>query len=113
MKFFGSKRAQVDVHTTPPEKKYTRFAYNHTRPSVQKLNEPIIQYILAAPVETPRRVTPAAQKQAPPLSLADQLHSEARISTALLRRALPLRFSEMDEEDRKLAKDSDTSSPTM
>ena len=61
MKLFGSKRAQVDIHTSPPEIKNTRFAYSHTRPSVKKLSEPIMQYILAAPVEAPRRVTPAGQ----------------------------------------------------
>lgn len=106
MKLFGSNPAQVDFHAPPTEKKYTRFACNHIRPSAQELNGSITQHNQAAPVETPRRVTRAAQEQAPRLSLADQLHSEAPISTALLRRALPLRFSEINEEDHKLAKDS-------
>ena len=36
-------------------------------------------------------------------SLAHQLHSEARISTALLRRALPLRFADIDARTHEIA----------
>ena len=105
LKLFGSKQAQPELHAPELEKRYTRFAHTHQRTSVHYAEKTTRRPCEVAPV-LPRR--PSARKpkeEVTPASLADQLHSEADISTALLRRALPLRFADIDEETQDAAKE--------
>ena len=105
IKLFGFKQAQPDLHAPELEKRYTRFPHAHNRAPLTVPKAPQMQ-----PCETtkvsPRR--PSVRKVAPevePASLADQLHSEAQIPTSLLRRALPLRFADIDAQTHKIAQD--------
>ena len=114
MKLFGFKQTSEELpapelQAPDLDKRYTRFPHKHRRslatPPVSFAEEPARQPCETAPV-LPRRPSARRPKQAPaPESLADQLHSEAGISTALLRRALPQRFADMDDETRDLAKE--------
>ena len=102
MKLFGFKQAQPDLHAPELEKRYTRFPHAHTRTPVAA-KPPAPQPCETAPV-APRRLSARRIEESPqPASLADQLHSEATISTALLRRALPLRFAGIDARTHELA----------
>ena len=106
LKLFGAKQAQPDLHAPEPEERYTRFPHNHSRAPVRYAEKPQKQPCETAPT-LPRRPSARKPKEAPaPESLADQLHSEDGISTALLRRALPQRFADMDADTRELAKES-------
>lgn len=104
IKLFGFNQAQQDLHAPELEKRYTRFPHAHSRVPAQTPAKPAMPARQNAPV-TPKRPAPRqAQEQAQPASLADQLHSESQISVALLRRALPSRFAEIDAQTHKLAK---------
>lgn len=111
MKLFGFKQTseELPVQDLPVpdlDKRYTRFPQNHRRTLASFVEEPARQPCETAPV-LPRRPSARGVTEAiEPASLADQLHSEAAISTALLRRALPLRFADIDAETEDFAKDS-------
>ncbi len=105
LKLFGSKQVQPDLHTPELEKRYTRFPHAHNRVPAQHAEEPGLRPCETAPVPPRRRSAHKPAQEPPEASLADQLYSESSISTALLRRALPQRFADMDDETRERAKE--------
>lgn len=108
MKLFGFKQAYEelptpDLHAPDLEKRYTRFPHSHNRMPARRAEEPARQPCETSPVLPRRPSARRAQEEVTTVSLADQLHSEATISTALLRRALPLRFADIDAETQEVA----------
>lgn len=115
MKLFGFKQASEDLPApdlpVPDlDKRYTRFPQNHRRTLASSpasfAQEPARQPCETTPVLPRRPSARGVNELVEPASLADQLHSEATISTSLLRRALPLRFADIDAETQEVAKDS-------
>lgn len=109
MKLFGFKQAQPDLHAPELEKRYTRFPHNHSRAPLTVPKAPPLQPCETTKVlprrPSARKIEPVAETTVEQASLADQLHSEARISTSLLRRALPLRFADIDARTHEFARE--------
>ncbi len=103
-KLFNFKQAQPDLHAPDLEKRYTRFPHAHTRVPSKAAKQQTAQPCQSAPVSPRRPSAHSDQDVAEPASLADQLHSEAKIPTALLRRALPLRFADIDAQTHEIAR---------
>ena len=108
MRLFGSKTVEKSALAQPPEEKYTRYTHRHSRAQVQPVkyaSEPATQHCQTTHVSPKRAVSRKPAPVTQEASLADQLHSEEQITTALLRRALPLRFAEIDARTREIARE--------
>ena len=119
MKLFSFKQASdavpaPELEVPDLDKRYTRFPHKHRRtlatpptsPTASFTEEPSRQPCETAPVMPRRPSARGVKERVETTSLADQLHSEAAISTALLRRALPLRFADIDADTRDVAQES-------
>lgn len=100
LKLFDSRQVRGAIDAPEEEKRYTRFPPMHPREHPDVYAKPLRRPCEKAP---DREKRPVDHVTAQPTSLAEQLHSESRISVALLRRALPSRFAEMDAHTRELA----------
>ena len=115
MKLFGFKQESnavpaPELEVPDLDKRYTRFPHKHRRtlasPPTIFTEEPSRRPCETAPVMPRRPSARGVKERVETTSLADQLHSEAAISTALLRRALPLRFADIDADTRDVAQES-------
>lgn len=112
MKFFGFKFAGDDTLHAIEEKQYSRFeAGQHLAPTdaqprhvrVKPKRVTPNRVAEVAPVAAPRVVD--ATPVTPIQPAADHLHSDGSISPSILRKALPIRFQEMDRERYNLMPD--------
>ncbi|MBW4709294.1 hypothetical protein KX928_15995 [Roseobacter sp. YSTF-M11] len=97
LRLFNTLNASKHTNgVSPTVKKFTRFEPRHVReaaPQTTCIAQP--EHRAPTPVAAYRPASHAPRKIEPVFDDAAHLHSEARVSIAVLRRALPQRFAQM------------------
>ncbi|MCV3271773.1 hypothetical protein [Roseobacter sinensis] len=97
MKLFGAfgPSSRRSRHATS-DLRYTRFGHDKTRKgAAEEFRTPADETSLGAvPAQAERPMQATARPVAPPIDENAHLYSEAGVSTAVLRNALPQRFAE-------------------
>ncbi|MGC3938820.1 hypothetical protein ACOTTU_13535 [Roseobacter sp. EG26] len=89
--------SKYEQQLSMPTKKFSRFEPRHVRDPIAEecVAPPQPQQRASIPVAAYRPVSLANKKPRPVFDEAAHLHSDARVSIAVLRRALPQRFAGM------------------